>query len=147
MVEEIRTLYVSVFGTKRLMKPSESLKHRDRIIQTVRSRKSTMVGCGALLVFIPFIVLYPFKVKVVPVWTIQVVDKSGRPVPNMPVGQDWRHYSFEQERHWEESITDENGYVTFPERVLRASVGRRLVNLRPANLPGFPHAAWGPHSS
>ena len=100
----------------------------------------------ASLIFVACVLFYPFKVTVVPVWRVQVVDTSGSPVANMPVGQDWRHYSLEQESHWDELITDENGYVTFPERVLRASVGRRLINLRLANLPGFPHAGWGPHS-
>lgn len=89
---------------------------------------------------------YPFQVRVVPVWRIQVVDSAGRPVSNMPVAQDWRHYSFEQESHWEDSVTDENGYVTFPERLVRVSVARRLINLRPSNLPFFPHSSTGPHS-
>ena len=111
----------------------------------MRSRKSKTVAYGAL-VFVAFLLIYPFKVTVVPVWKIQVIDTSGRPVSNMPVGQDWRHYSIEEESHWDESITDDDGYVTFPERVITASVGRRLISVRPANLPGFPHAGWGPHS-
>ncbi len=112
----------------------------------VRALKSKAVLYLASLVLVACLLFYPFKINVVPVWRVQVVDTSGSPVANMPVGQDWRHYSFEQESHWEESITDENGFVTFPERVLRASVCRRLINLRPANLPGFPHGGSGPHS-
>lgn len=112
----------------------------------MRRPKSKAVLYLASLVFVACVLFYPFKITVVPVWRVQVVDTSGTAVEDMPVGQDWRHYSFEQESHWDESITDENGFVTFPERVLRASVGRRLINLRPANLPGFPHAGSGPHS-
>ncbi len=106
---------------------------------------SKTVACGVLLVCVAFALFYPIKVTVVPVWTIQVVDPSGRPVSNMPVGQDWRHYSIEQESHWDELITNENGYVTFPERVLRASLFRRLI-ATVASGSWLPHAGSGPHS-
>ena len=103
------------------------------------------VKYGALLVFVASLLLYPFKVTVVPVWRVQVVDTSGSPVSNMLVGQDWRHYSIEREGHWDESITDEDGYVAFPERVLRASLCRRLIG-GVANAPWLPHSGSGPHS-
>lgn len=108
-------------------------------------RFSKTIVYGALLVILALI-FYPFQVRVVPVWKIQVVDSAGKPLSSMPVAQDWRHYSFEQESHWEESVTDENGYVAFPERLVRASLARRLINLRPSNLPFLPHASSGPYS-
>jgi hypothetical protein len=100
---------------------------------------------GALLVFTALVVFYPFKVTVVPPWRIQVVDTSGKPVSNMRVAQEWQHYSIEREGHSEESVTDEGGFVTFPERVESASLYQRFI-VGVGNVPWVLHTSWGPHS-
>ena len=98
-----------------------------------------------LILLSAFVVLYPFKVTVVPSWRIQVVDTSGNPVPNMGIRQEWQHYSIEKDGHWEDSITDENGYATFPERTARASLLQRMF-IALTNAPWVLHASWGSHS-
>jgi hypothetical protein len=97
------------------------------------------------MVFVALVAFYPFKGTVVPLWRIQVVDASGNPISNMPVAQEWQNHSTEQEDHWDESITDEDGYVTFPERLERASLGQRMI-VAVGNAPWIVHASWGPHS-
>jgi hypothetical protein len=90
-------------------------------------------------------VLFPFKDTVVPAWRVQVVDTSGNPVPKVPVRQVWRNYSTEQQDHEEGRVTDEAGYVAFPERTERAcAVQRVFVGLN--NAAALAHASWGPHS-
>ena|SRR6266481_2683401 len=45
------------------------------------------------------------------------------------VRQNWKHYSLEADGidHLEDQWTDENGYASFPERTIRASILRRIV--------------------
>jgi hypothetical protein len=98
-----------------------------------------------LLLLLILTLLYPFKVTVVPVWRIQVVYASGKPVPSVGVEQVWQHYSVELDSHYDESITDEDGYVVFPERVRRISIFQRIIGAA-RNPPWFLHASSGPHS-
>jgi hypothetical protein len=91
------------------------------------------------------VLLYPFKTTVVPMWRFQVVNEAGDPLPVVQVRQVWQHYTVETSSHEEESVTDENGYVTFPERTVRASILQRVLGFI-VKLPAFIHASWGPHS-
>ncbi len=78
-----------------------------------------LLGAGATL--------WPFETVVVPAWTVSVVDREGRPVPDIAVNYSWQHYSLERESHNERTRTDGAGKVSFPERRIRANMLMRVV--------------------
>jgi hypothetical protein len=77
--------------------------------------------------------LFPFETTVVPQWKARVVDEKGNLIKMIGVREVWQHYSIESEGHEEDSVTDNDGYVEFPQRKIRANllsrIGRPLVNL------------------
>jgi hypothetical protein len=102
--------------------------------------KSWVIVCVLLAVFL----LYPFETTVVPQWRIRVVDESGNPVRGVGVNEGWRHYSIERSRHEQSLVTDDEGYVTFPRRTVRAGLLVRAVGSMIAALN--PHGRSGPHA-
>jgi hypothetical protein len=62
--------------------------------------------------------LIPFPQTVAPAWTATIVDESGAPQAGVTVREVWQQYSLEAQSHKQESITDLNGTVSFPRRVL-----------------------------
>ena len=100
---------------------------------------------GLLLIFIGVIMIFPFESPVVPAWKIQVVDEAGHPIGGIGVRQSWNNYSVGHIGQSEDSVTDDNGYVTFPARTIRASLLRGLT-YPIFNLLCGPHASWGPSS-
>jgi hypothetical protein len=78
-------------------------------------------------VFLLLLLFYPFQTTVVPQWRIGVVDDSGNAVKGVGVKQGWRHHSAEIRRHEETFVTDQEGYVTFPRRTVRAGLLIRAV--------------------
>jgi len=89
--------------------------------------------------------LYPYETTVVPQWTVRVVDEAGSSLGNVGVTEYWRHTSVESGDHHAESITDGNGYVTFPRRTIRASFLRRVIGplINRLNVHGVD---LGPHA-
>jgi hypothetical protein len=87
----------------------------------------------ALLGAIAVLLLYPFETTVVPEWKARIVDESGNPMRMTGVREVWKHYTIESNSHEEESITDIDGYVTFPRRTVRGSllvrIGKPILNL------------------
>lgn len=73
------------------------------------------LGCAAL------ILLFPFKITVVPEWRVRVLDDTGKPFAKVKVVQIWNHHSLDVVGH-DEQWTDDNGYVLFPERTTRAGL-------------------------
>src|SRR5437899_3620988 len=73
--------------------------------------------------------LYPSTSTVCPAWTIQVVDTAGNPLRGAFVRQVWRDYSVESARHEQDTHTDENGDVSFPERTIKWSWLARTVDV------------------
>src|SRR5882672_1607716 len=73
--------------------------------------------------------LLPYKTTVVPAWRLRVVDENGHPYAGKQVRQTWKHYSLELDAgdNLEDRWTDENGYVAFPERTIRASFLGRVI--------------------
>jgi len=84
---------------------------------------------------------------VVPAWKIQVVDEAGKPLRNVLVRQVWKHYDIRDSDHEADDRTDENGFVSFPER-REAHVSKltrtknRLKNMREFGV----HASYGVHA-
>jgi hypothetical protein len=88
------------------------------------------------------IALYPWETPVVPQWKVRIVDQSGVPLANTGVREIWQHYSIESRGHEQDSMTDNEGYVTFPERTVRASLAVRII--RPIVNALNPHHGSGP---
>jgi hypothetical protein len=91
------------------------------------------------------LLIVPFETTVVPEWKLRIVDPSGWPVPGISVAEQWRHYSIEFSGHREIRTSDEEGYVLFPRRTIRASAVRRIVG--PALLLLNIHGESGPKGS
>ncbi len=80
-----------------------------------------------------------------PAWDVDVVDESGKPVPNVEVDLSYQNYSAEGEGHTLKGITDANGHVSFPPQYLRAFVGQ-YVFYSVKMAPALVHASYGPHA-
>jgi len=90
-------------------------------------------------------VLYPFETTVVPNWRVRVVDEGRNPLARVGVTEYWGHTSIEADEHHGESTTDDQGYVTFSQRTIRASLLRR--GLRPLiNRLSVHGVDLGPHA-
>jgi len=91
------------------------------------------------------VLLYPYETTVVPTWRVRVLDDERNPMGRVRVTEYWSDDSVERDDHEAESITDDEGYVTFPTRIIRASPIRRgivpLINR--LNVHG---GAGGPHA-
>lgn len=80
-----------------------------------------------LLAVVAVILLYPWKTVVVPEWRVRIVDESGAPLRRTAVREVWQHYDIESKGHREDLTTDDDGYVTFPERAIRGPLAVRVV--------------------
>jgi len=88
--------------------------------------------------------LYPSRSTVCPAWTIQVVDTAGNPLRGAFVRQVWKDYSVESASHEQDAHTDENGYVSFPERTVRSSWLARTFGVISQTVSLGVHASYGP---
>ena len=118
-------------------------------------RKRKKFAAGALLIAcIGLVLFYPFETTIVPAWKVRIIDESGKPVLTAPVSERWRHHSIETHGHNETSITDDEGYVSFPRRTVRASLVFRIVggavvrlNVHGESGPKASLLVLGPYSS
>ncbi len=90
--------------------------------------------------------LYPSTSVLCPAWKIQLVDEAGNPVPNAFVRQHWQDYSVESDSHEQDTYSDENGYVSFPERTIKASRLLRFAGATLNLLSQGVHASFGASS-
>lgn len=97
-----------------------------------------------VLVLLIVVLFYPFETTVVPEWKIRIVDESGTPVKGVVVNQGWRHHSIEIRRQEQRLIADDEGYVTFPRRTVRAGLLVRAVGSMVAAIN--PHGRSGPYA-
>lgn len=116
------------------MRPNSNLR---RIIFT----------CVPLLILLA-VLIYPFETVIVPAWKIRVVDKDGKPVKDDFVKQVWKHYSLELDpgENSEDRRSDDDGYVVFPARTIRASLLKRAVVPALNGLRLQEHASFGPRA-
>lgn len=97
-----------------------------------------------LLAVLALIALYPWKTTIVPEWQVRIVDEEGIPLRNTGVREVWQHSSVEARSHEEDRVTDNEGYVTFPQRTIRSPLAIRI--LRPTINAINPHYSSGPHA-
>src|SRR2546422_8232729 len=88
--------------------------------------------------------LYPSRSTVCPAWTIRIVDTAGNPLRGAFVRQVWKDYSVESASHEQDAHTDENGYVSFPERTVRSSWLARTFGVVSHTVSLGVHASYGP---
>lgn len=96
--------------------------------------KSKLRPLIILLAALAIVAVYPFESSVAPAWKVQVMDKAGHPLANAGIVQTWHDNSAEWDDHKEEIRTDNDGYVSFPARNIKASVLQRAVVTVNANL-------------
>ena len=60
------------------------------------------------------------------------------------VRQVWQDYSVESSSHEQDTYTDENGYVSFPERTVRAPLLFRVLGVILNTASLGVHASYGP---
>ncbi len=94
------------------------------LLELPRSFKITL---AILFLAVFVLLLYPFEIVVVPVWSFQVIDDAGSPVDAIKVTEHWRHYLLENEGHEELQLSNEAGKVNFPARMIRANLLTRAL--------------------
>ena len=111
-----------------------TLKMRQTWLRTVLVG---LIGAGVVS-------LYPARSTVSPAWTIRIVDTAGNPLSGAFVRQVWKDYSVESASHEQDAHTDENGFVSFPERTVRSSWLARTVGVISNTVSLGVHASYGP---
>jgi hypothetical protein len=78
--------------------------------------KFKMFSILIILTLAGIFLLYPVETNSVPEWKIQVVDSENNSMSDLKVRQIW---SISGEHNEEDLITDLDGFVTFPKRLIR----------------------------
>lgn len=109
------------------------------------SRRS-LAACGVVLLVILVLHFITYESTTVPAWKIRVVNVEGVPLAGVDVYQTWKYYSLEPSTTFnrDRRVTDENGYVIFPQRTVRASLLRRMLAFVGENVNINPHTSFGP---
>jgi len=97
---------------------SHSISRRERIPHLV----------GALIC-VSIIMLFPWKSQIAPSWRIQVVDEQEHPIKNLAVSQNWVNPNLQMLWLEEDFRSDENGFVTLPERSAWGNVLLKIISL------------------
>lgn len=110
---------------------------------TIKQKRVAIIG--AVLVCLIITLFYPFEFTAVPKWKLRIVDQNGQPLSGNRVRESWCHYTFENQTHEEELLSDGDGYVQFPRRATRGN----LVTGVGKFLKGFVilHSSSGPSAS
>lgn len=85
------------------------------------------IALATALVLFLVIFFYPFQTTTVPQWNLRVVDDSGAPVREIKVTEHWQHHPLESDGHEEAQTTNQDGFVSFGLRSIRASLAGRLM--------------------
>src|SRR5262245_15799479 len=98
----------------------------------------------SVICFVLFLLTSPIETTIIPRWKLQVTDERGAPCTNMRVTQSWGHYRLYLDGNdsGENRFTDVNGYVEFPERTVRASLGRRIFMPVLTRIGTLMHGGW-----
>jgi hypothetical protein len=108
----------------------------------VSKRKWAIVILASLAI----LVLYPFKITVVPEKRVLVMTNDMHPVRDAVVRQSWQNYSLERKGHEEDLPTDAHGRVTFPARTIRTPLVWRLLGPLASIAGQGVHASFGVHT-
>lgn len=92
-----------------------------------RSSKQFRIGVIATLAALIVLFLYPFETTTVPQWSLRIVEDGAAPVREINVTEHWQNYLLEAEGHEEAKATNQDGFVSFGERNIRASIATRIL--------------------
>jgi hypothetical protein len=112
--------------------------------------KTKIVLFLSLLCLLVLVLFVPVReVVVVPEWKVRFEDESHKSIPGLSVKQEWREDTYEPWRpmHSEVLVSDQNGEVVFPERVLSISVLADVQSRVRYLLILDPHVSFGPFST
>lgn len=113
----------------------------------IGKRKRKVIEFFLISAFLIVLSIIPFETTIIPKWKIQAVNKLGKPVENVEIRQVWNHYSFDYSAindKEETLITDNNGFVVFPKRTIRASfLERFFVRILDMLKIFLPHSSQG----
>jgi hypothetical protein len=90
------------------------------------------------------IMLWPIRSLEAPEWKVRVVDRTGKPVPDVVVRESCRNYSAEFGGHEEDLRPDDQGNVTFSKKLIRTPIVKLLFVMAQSATAGA-HASFGPH--
>jgi hypothetical protein len=92
------------------------------------ARRKFLIRLFAVVFVFSLIFFVPYKSTTSPAWMIQVVDEQGKPVSGLGVAEEWSYFGIDFNPMIENAKTDAQGRVTFPRRVIWASLASRLLN-------------------
>jgi hypothetical protein len=100
-----------------------------------------------ILILLTALAFIPFNTTLVPEWKVQVIDENGNPYKEKLVRQfcynDTLGTSPCSDANDSLKLTDENGYVVFPERKINMSLLFRLVRPVLNFVMLFAHGGYG----
>jgi hypothetical protein len=94
----------------------------------------------AIIVLVVVLLVYPFKVTVVPEWNVKVVDENGKPLAGAYVEEFARQWTVDYDHH-EAVCTNVNGEAKFSRETVRVGVAVHAAEW--VSRLG-PHASLGP---
>jgi len=109
----------------------------------MRTKRILLAASAVGVVLALGLSLRTFETIGVPLWRIRVVTESGSPVQHALVREIWKNYSLETEGHEQDARSDEEGYVEFPVRRVRASTIERAWGPLHSLLQQGAHAGFG----
>jgi hypothetical protein len=91
------------------------------------------------------VLFIPFPTSVIPEWTIILVDENNHPYQNSQVRQFCYNYSLGVDACKEDSdkLTDDNGNVKFPDRVIEMSLIARIIYSTANFIGQVAHGSYG----
>jgi hypothetical protein len=109
---------MSMRGQRRVMPPGGSMNGKLFAFLFGTGRRKLVTGCIVVLLCV---FLFPVKSVIVPEWKVRFVDQDGQPFKRLKVAENWydgrlQSSSVTGQMDW--AFTDDNGYVSFPERSL-----------------------------
>ena len=94
----------------------------------MNSRRKFWIPLFAIVLVFSLILFAPYKSTTSPQWNIQVVDPSSNPVSGLWVAEEWEYFGIDNAGSIENKQADATGRVSFPRRVIWASLASRLLN-------------------
>ena len=102
------------------------MKFDPRVSDLLRLGYRFRIALTIALLLVLGILFYPFQTTTLPQWNLRVVDDAGTPVREINVTEHWQHYPFDYNGHEELQRTNQDGFVSFDVRTIRASLVSRL---------------------
>ena len=75
-----------------------------------------------LLLLIPALLIFPFRLTIAPQCKLKVVDSNNQPISHAWVRDIWQQFSLEKTGHEQDIILDDQGRVLLPERFIRTNL-------------------------